>query len=543
MTKFILILILALLSETSSAQWATLYNYGTNISDKPSSIGIDKLGNTYVGGFSFSVEQEANYILIKYNSAGDTVWAKQYDGNISGQDVINALTIDNEGNIIVTGRSESNTGYDIATIKYSSSGEMIWFKRYSGSGNGYDEAFSISSDDSMNIYVSGRTQLTSTVSGFATVKYSKEGILRWAKVYNGNNTGMNIPNSMSVNKITGNVYLTGFVTTVNSGRDLVTIKYNRNGVLIWEKRYNGQVNGDDAGNALTIDLSENVFVTGFVTTSANNNTDFITIKYNSAGDSLWTKYYSGPGNESDIANHIAIDNSGSCYISGQSHSGTGGVVFETVTIKYDISGNQNWISHYSNNNVCCNHIPAGISLVNGGNLLVCDKSSGINSYNDFTIIKYNVQNGQQTGIFRYHFSGTNDNDVVDFITDDQSNCYVTGMVISNGNLNIGTLKVLDASIGIKMVSESIPDLSALHQNYPNPFNSSTVIRFQLRNEDFVTLKVYDVTGRIVDVLLNSKLAPGVYEINWNSVQAASGVYFYEIETSTFSQIRKMSLIK
>ena len=69
---------------------------------------------------------ESNYLLIKYNPAGDTVWTRQYDVNTSGQDEVKP----NESNIEISGRSESITGYDVVTIKYSSSGSQLWSARY-----------------------------------------------------------------------------------------------------------------------------------------------------------------------------------------------------------------------------------------------------------------------------------------------------------------------------------------------------------------------------------------------------------------------------
>ncbi|MBL8006176.1 MAG: T9SS type A sorting domain-containing protein [Ignavibacteria bacterium] len=83
----------------------------------------------------------------------------------------------------------------------------------------------------------------------------------------------------------------------------------------------------------------------------------------------------------------------------------------------------------------------------------------------------------------------------------------------------------------------------LYQNYPNPFNPSTKINFELNFSGFVTLKVFDVTGIEVAVLVNEKINPGNHSVVFNAVELPGGVYFYKLETGNFSESRKMLLIK
>ena len=86
------------------------------------------------------------------------------------------------------------------------------------------------------------------------------------------------------------------------------------------------------------------------------------------------------------------------------------------------------------------------------------------------------------------------------------------------------------------------------QNYPNPFNPSTIIRFQIKESRFVTLKVYNITGQEIATLVNEKLQPGVYEIpfsvdQYTNTQISSGVYFYRLITDGFTETKKMIMIK
>jgi parallel beta-helix repeat protein len=89
----------------------------------------------------------------------------------------------------------------------------------------------------------------------------------------------------------------------------------------------------------------------------------------------------------------------------------------------------------------------------------------------------------------------------------------------------------------------IPVQLLLHQNYPNPFNPSTTIKFQIPNSGFVTLKIYDLTGRDVATLINEQKPAGSYELTFEAGRLASGMYFYRLEAGEFQQIRKMLLVR
>jgi hypothetical protein len=98
-------------------------------------------------------------------------------------------------------------------------------------------------------------------------------------------------------------------------------------------------------------------------------------------------------------------------------------------------------------------------------------------------------------------------------------------------------------IGIKEINSEIPDKFMLFQNYPNPFNPSTIIRFQIKDSRFVTLKIYDILGKEVATLVNEKLQPGVYEVPFSENRLSSGIYLYILESGDFREIKKMMLIK
>jgi choice-of-anchor B domain-containing protein len=84
---------------------------------------------------------------------------------------------------------------------------------------------------------------------------------------------------------------------------------------------------------------------------------------------------------------------------------------------------------------------------------------------------------------------------------------------------------------------------SLSQNYPNPFNPNTIINYEIRITNFIKLKVYDVLGNEIATLVNEKLSPGSYEVQFDGSNLSSGIYFYRLETEKFTETKRMLLIK
>lgn len=104
------------------------------------------------------------------------------------------------------------------------------------------------------------------------------------------------------------------------------------------------------------------------------------------------------------------------------------------------------------------------------------------------------------------------------------------------------------SVGVKNISSEIPSRYELSQNYPNPFNPNTKINFAITKNENVSIKVYDMMGREVITLVNQKMNPGKYSTEWTSIsgngqKVASGVYFYRLVTPSYTEVKKMILVK
>jgi hypothetical protein len=93
------------------------------------------------------------------------------------------------------------------------------------------------------------------------------------------------------------------------------------------------------------------------------------------------------------------------------------------------------------------------------------------------------------------------------------------------------------------VSTTIPTGFSLMQNYPNPFNPNTAIRFSLAEASFASLKVYNIVGQEITTLVNKRMSPGIYEVSWNANGLPSGVYFYRLQVGSYTETKKLVLLK
>ena len=119
---------------------------------------------------------------------------------------------------------------------------------------------------------------------------------------------------------------------------------------------------------------------------------------------------------------------------------------------------------------------------------------------------------------------------------------------SDSTISINLKGYSNSFIGIHNTSNEIPKEYKLFQNYPNPFNPSTVIKFQIKESGFTTLKIYNLLGKELVALVNEKLQAGVYEIPFSinqlsNNQISSGIYFCKLESGKFSETNKIIILK
>ena len=354
-------------------------------------------------------------------------WVALYNGPANSFDNAKAMAVDGAGNVYVTGTTDptGNLDFDYATVKYDASGTQQWVATYNGTGNGADHAYAIAVDGSGNVYVTGTSLGTGSNYDYATIKYDASGTQQWVARYNGTGNSIDSPTALAVDS-SGNVYVTGYSVGSGSGNDYATIKYDTAGTQLWAARYNGPGNGEDLANALAIDGSDNVYVTG-ASVGSQTDSDYATIKYDAAGTQQWAARYNGPGNGYDSATAIAVDSLGNAYVTGTSF-GSRSTSNDYATIKYDAAGSQQWAARYNGTGSDYDQANA-IAVDSAGDVHVAGSSIGSGTDNDYATVKYDAT-GTQDWVARYNGPG-NDSDVVSSMAlDGSGNTYVTGFTLN-----------------------------------------------------------------------------------------------------------------
>jgi len=504
------------------AQWVSRYNGPGNDDDIARSIVVDGSGNVYVTGRSYGSGTSYDYCTIKYNSSGDTVWVRRYNGPGNSDDYAYSIALDGSGNVYVTGYSTgSGTGSDYCTIKYNSAGVQQWVARYNGPGNGSDGAYSLAVDNSGNVYVTGYSFGSGTNYDYCTIKYNSSGIQQWVARYNGPGNGDDVAYSIAVDG-SGNVYMTGWI--IGAAEDYCTIKYNSSGVQQWVAIYSGPFSWDRA-NSIAVDGSGNVYVTGY---SSGTYFDYCTIKYNSSGVQQWVARYNGPGNWNDEAFSIALDGSGNVYVTGYSKGS--GTNEDYCTIKYL-------------------QTPMAPILYSPGN-----NTQGWNT--SLTLVWYKVSNEANYRVqvatdSLFNILVVNDSTLTDStktVSILQNNTWYYWRVNGRNAVGSGPWSTVwkfktGPGNGLQAIGNEIPNEFKLIQNYPNPFNPITKIKFDLPKNVNVKLTIYDMLGREIETLVNEQLNAGSYEVNWDGTKYTSGVYYYRLNAGEFVETKKMILVK
>lgn len=417
-------------AQTPTWQWAK----GAGSTGNEASVGsaLDASGNLYVVGWYTSANitfgsitltntgaYTADVFLVKYDAAGNAIWAKTF-GGIDG-DLGNGIAVDPTGNIYITGwyssasftmdsytltNSAASTS-DVFIAKLNSAGTTLWAK--SAGGALADRGHGIAVDALGNVFTTGvfgsstinfgagaLTNVAPGTNDFFIVKHNTAGTAQWSKSCGGTNSDAGL--SAAVDSL-GNVYVTGAFsssainfgagTLTNAGaRDLFLVKYDGLGTAVWSVRSGGSL--DDIGNAVAVKKNA-VYITGafnstslaFGTTTLTNagagTSDIFLTKYDINGNAVWAK--KSGGSDSEEGNGLAIDSFGNVYLTGYFSSSS--ITFGTITINdfsvgyrdiyivsHDGSGNVLWAiqagSTYDETANCISVNATGIDIYSGG---------------------------------------------------------------------------------------------------------------------------------------------------------------------------------
>ena len=521
--------------------------YGQLPSDYPFKVIVDESGTIYITG-----EKEGDLTTAKYSAQSLPIWERSYlnIGFDKGMDLTKA-----DDYLYVAGYITNSTSgkFDIVLIKYdTASGSIIWTKTY-GDINYNDQAFGIVNDESGDIYICGyetskknkniKIIKSNRFNGDAIWQTSFDGFLQGDDVgtdiliddyhlyvlgstYQGSNydddviqlsyrldnfshtdtliyhhKGKEIPTSFIISDFSNNVLQKSrtsmTVITDNIGiprsKDFLTLTF-RGKEFIWKQQFNGN-NLDDVPTAIDV-YDSSLYVTGFSYRSPMNS-DFSTIKYKlfEEGAYGWTdtavRYFDYRGGK-DQGSSVKVKDRDTIYIAGVSELAENGFVIK----KY--------------------------SQTNGGIILAWER-----------LFSPDIDNIQQYATMKkasvLELDGSDNVYQINYFWNDNNKYYSIVKYDANGNQLFVIDNLTDQRDDLNTLKNSENKISKL-SNYPNPFNPKTVISYQLAVSSFISLKVYDVLGNEVAILVNERQNAGSYNYQLSTInyQLSSGIYFYSI---------------
>lgn len=463
---------LAKISPDGELLW--LFRYDSTAYDIATDIAIDDSNNVIICGLTSS---EFLFLTIKFSPKGSILWENKFQAN--GDITSNPqITVDRINNIYVTGYGDKK----IITIKYNPDGEILWTNIYESGGNAVPHGIVL--DQSYNVYI--------ITSGLIKINFS--GNFQWYRKFMDEDSIWGSAMSVAIGT-SGNIYTAGSVKPLNSYfNDILTMKFNSNGQILWAKKFNGPADFEDHGHVITVDDSENVYVAG-KTSGIGTQDDLTLIKYDSSGNELWVRYYDGPAHNLDLGFGIDIDNNNNIYVAGISggteNSG------DIITIKYDNNGNLMWKQIYSK----------GI-----------DTHDFLSSRKGITIDPFNNV----------------------YVAGNSSSVPIKWYIIS-------IIKYKQTFTDVHKPDENIPIQIKLHQNYPNPFNNTTQIPLSLHKNALISLYLYNIEGKKIKAIYDGFLRQGNHEIELDCGSIASGIYIYRLMSKTnqeiYNQSRKLLILK
>jgi len=338
--------------------WAKTYSN----SNGAEAVAIDGSGNVYVTGVTGFY---TDYLTVKYDSSGNVLWAQTY--NSGNNDFARGIAVDGSGNIYVTGYSYNGSNYDVLTVKYDPSGNVLWTKTYDSGINDY--ARGVAADGSGYIYVAGSTfagPKQGSQNNILTIKYDTAGAMIWDKTFDAGRAELAFGIAVDGEN---NIYMSGVQWSRSNPGDFVTIKADQDGNALWTAIYDS--GDEDYATGVAVDAGGNVYVTGSFYNGKYY--DYLTVKYDSNGEALWNRIYSGNGD--DYAEGIAVYEN-NIYVTGSSWNGLN---YDALTIKYSPEGVDEGVKIYDSGD---NDYAYAITAEENGNIYVAGYDNG------FLIIKY-----------------------------------------------------------------------------------------------------------------------------------------------------------
>ncbi len=431
--------ILAKYDRDGNMLWNQYYNGTADSNDYANALTIDSSGNVYIACNVMNQNTDSDFALIKYTEFGNFEWIEILNGITNSTDIAHDLYIDLNNNILVLGQlKNSESSDDCILASFTTLGARNWIHTVKKLDNADKSHMFLVPAGDRNSVICGKYKALDHDFDMLVMYLSETGQVKWEQTLNGDSYSDNVPADMSLCP-DGGVVVTGSVMGEQLSRDIATIKYNSDGSEAWKYIYNGPDNLQDSPSDLVTDKLGNSYVTGYKTGQTTGK-DFITLKFNQDGLLQWENAFGQKENRDNAASCIAIDSTENIIVTG--YVSTEGDTSRIYTIKYDPDGNRVWQKRFLYIEPLIIMRPNNLLIDKDNNIYIVAYAGEYSYPNSAFILKYDPD-GNVLWYKRIKYPGSYETWLFGMTQDDSLNIYLTGFVhLADGtNTNIITLKL------------------------------------------------------------------------------------------------------
>jgi uncharacterized delta-60 repeat protein len=569
-------------TNTGTERWTYQYNRSgeSYLNDYAYSIDYGD-GNVYVAGYAEAVGVSRDFTVISLVAeTGDTNWIRCYNGTNNSVDQASSIVYGEDGNIYAAGQiSNTGTFQDFAVVSCDTNGNTNWIYQYSGSANSSDDAFSIDYGTDGNIYAAGYIR-GSNQSDFAVISLTSAGDTNWTYTYDGTANNNDQAHSV-VYGADGNIYAAGVSYNTGAHYDFTVISLTEEGDTNWTYLYNGSSNTSDGARSIVYGANGGIYAAGY----CNGTSMDIFVMGMKPG-----MHDVGPFSidmpqfvyvDTVISPQATIRNYGTstepflnviCQISPGGYIDTCGVynlplgdswvIFEefqfgeigdyTVTVYSLLDDDENPVNDTLEMIIEVGTIDVAPISIDMPDTILQDTTfnpqatvKNLGTDTETFPVRCMIEPGGYIKTQTVNNLEPGDSIQVTFTTPFtfESDVYTVKVFTMHGDdrnpSNDTLVKVIESHPGVAEDGSKVPILFSFGlQN--NPAKGRALFNLALPHDGLVTLKIYDVTGRLVSNLSDRKSA-GYYQIPW--ISKANGVYFYTFESKEYKENGKLVVIR
>ena len=237
-------------------------------------------------GFTRNSIDSEDFTVAKFDRDGILLWLQNLSGNaVNSLDSAHSVVVDHQGNVVAAGSTENirasgNRASDFTVAKFDRNGALLWQQNVSGTANG-SFARSVAVDSMGNVAAVGSTHNSGASADLTVAKFDRDGILLWQRSLNGAANAFDQAFSVAVDE-QGNAAVAGGSDSPNNGRTFGAFsvaKFDRDGTVLWQQNLNGTATGQAVAFSVAVDNHGKVVAAGSTPNTGTGVSDFTVVKF------------------------------------------------------------------------------------------------------------------------------------------------------------------------------------------------------------------------------------------------------------------------